>query len=74
MKRIDVEITDFVDARFEEYAKSRKRSKRAQLAWMIEEALKKEGMLAEGYKEKETKIERELAKKDQKEKIRQSSK
>ena len=47
MKRLDTQIEDYIDSLFEEYAKKNKRSKRAQLAWLIEEVLKKEGMLGE---------------------------
>ena len=63
MKRLDVEVSDFVHARFVEYAKAKKRSKRAQLAWMIEEALKAEGMLDENSDEQKIEEEYEKTKK-----------
>lgn len=67
MKRLDVEVTDFIHGRFEEYAKRNKRSKRAQLAWMIEETLRAEGMLDE------IRGEGEILKKPEKEGIEKSA-
>lgn len=45
MKRIEAKISDEINAAFQEYAKSKKRSAGKQLAWMIEEELKKEGWI-----------------------------
>lgn len=50
MKRLDAEVEDHIASLFEEYAKREKRSKRAQLAWLIEEALKREGLLTDNDK------------------------
>ena len=62
MKRLDVEVTESIGALWEEYAKRNKRSKRSQLAWMIEETLKAEGMLDEVSNEKKIEEEEEKSK------------
>jgi len=45
MKRLDTEVEDHISDLFEEYARKEKRSKRSQLAWLIEQALKDAGFL-----------------------------